>query len=546
MEKKWKVLAKYSGGEVIDLLLKNRGIKTDAQKKEFFSPTHPLKISTEQVGLSKIELEKAIERIKKAISQKEKIIVYGDYDADGITASAILWEALYQEGADVMPYIPDRFEEGYGISESQIVSLKSKYEDLELIITVDTGIVAFGAALKAKELGVDLIITDHHEPDQKKPDSFALAHSTKVSGSAVAWFLAREIISKNHAQDLLGFAALGTIADQLPLKQVNRAIVKHGLDSLKQTKRPGILELCRLASVEPTQIDTYVVNFILAPRLNAMGRLGHAIDSLRLLCTKNQAQAESQAQLLEKTNLKRREIVEQALSHAYQTAKSKDQQSIIVVGHEQYHEGVIGLIASKLSETYNLPAIVFSKGKNISKASGRSISGFNLIKFIREFDEYLISGGGHEMAAGFSIKTNNLEAFEYDIQKLAAARITPQMKQKKLNIDLEIGFSDLSFEIAELLEKFEPTGLGNFKPIFVTCNVNLISFKKVGREGKHLKLEFEQEGREYKAIAFGFGAAAESLSQGQKYDVAYNFEINRWKGYEDLQLKIRDLRPASV
>ena len=546
MEKNWEVLQKKADEGVIDLLLKHRGVKTLKQRREFFNPTHPLKISTSQVGISEKEIKKAVKGIKKAISKKQKIIVYGDYDADGITASAILWEALYEFEADVVPYIPDRFEEGYGIGSIQITNLKSQYKNLGLIITVDTGIVAFEAADKARELGVDLIITDHHEPEDRNPEALAVIHSTQISGSAVSWFLAREFVSNSKAEDLLSLAALGTVADQLPLRKENRSIVKYGLESLRKTQRPGILALCAVAAVDPTEIDVYGINFVLAPRLNAMGRLEHAIDSLRLLCTKNQSQAYSQAELLEKTNLKRREIVEQALTHAYAIAKEQKLHSIIVVGHEQYHEGVIGLIASKLSETYSLPAIVFSKGEKISKASGRSISGFNLIQNVRKLDKYLISGGGHEMAAGFSVETKDVEQFSFEMQKLAASQITSTMKQKKITIDLELAFSDLSFEIAQDLERFEPTGIGNFKPIFVTRNVTLISFKKVGDEGKHLKLEFKHDGREYGAIAFGLGPSSDNLIENQKLDIAYNFEINRWKGYENLQLKIRDLRPSSV
>jgi len=546
MDKKWEILKKQKSGNIVTELLSLRGVISEEQQKEFFEPMHPLNIKLSDVGLNEIEIKKAKKRIQAAIKNNETIIVFGDYDADGITAAAILWETLYQVSAKVTPYIPDRFEEGYGISTETLSYLKTKHKKLGLIITVDTGIVAFEAAEKAKKLGIDLIITDHHEPDQKKPKVHALVHSTQISGSAVSWFLAREFADKNQAEDLLGLAALGTVADQLALKGVNRAIVKHGLESLKKTQRPGLLALCQNASVDPCDIDTYIINFILAPRINAMGRLEHAIDSLRLLCTKNQAQAKAQAELLEKTNLKRREIVDEALGHARQAAVSQKKNNIIVVSHEQYHEGVIGLIASKLSETYSLPAIVFSKGENISKASARSIPGFNLIQSIRKLDKFLLTGGGHEMAAGFSIDTANLEIFKSEIQKIANAQISQEMKLKKLVIDLELGFSDLDWNLAEMLDKFEPTGFGNFKPVFVTRSVKVSSFKQVGSEGKHLSLTFKKDDREYRGIAFGFGAAAEILKEGDVLDIAYNFEKNVWNGHENLQLKIRDLRPISL
>lgn len=531
--------------EVIALLLAARGIEKTAEIKQFFNPPDPHSITLKEIGLKKTEIKKLADRLKLAHKNDEQIVIFGDYDADGVSATAILWEALHTLGFKVMPYLPDRFEEGYGLRAESIEKLKQKYPELSLLITVDNGIVAFEASKKAKELGIDLVISDHHTPEEKTPEAMSVIHTTKTSGSGVAWFIVRELESVFKGgldtQELLSLSALGTVADQLPLLGVNRSLVNHGLKALRSTTRPGVVSLCAASQINQPEIGTYEINYVLAPRINAMGRLEHALDSLRLLCTKSRTQAEKLAHTLGKTNRKRQQIVEEVIAHASVAAKKKSWDNIIVLSDVSYHEGVIGLAASKLVEKYHLPAIVMNESDTICKASARSISGFNIIEAVRKLDHFLLSGGGHEMAAGFSIKTSNLSDFIKEIDQIASSLLTDELRVRKLTIDLELDFGSLSWDLAEKLTAFEPCGVGNFTPVFKTTNVEVKSNKVLGQDGKHLRLNLSSDGREYEAIAFGFGKYAKDFGEGKLIDIAYNLDINRWNGRESLQLRIKDI-----
>lgn len=533
----WKILSEGKNKDIVSTLLANREIKTPKQKKEFFSPTPPEKLALKQLGISKLEVGKALKRIKKALKTKEKVIVYGDYDADGICGTAILWEALYSLGLNVLPYIPERFSEGYGLNIESIQKLKKENKNLGLIITVDHGIVANKKVDLARKLGIDVIITDHHEIGKIRPSAFATIHTTKISGSAVAWVLARELVNP----DSLELAAIGTIADQLPLTGPNRSFAKYGLAQLAKTKRPGLLALFAEARIDPNTIGSYEINFIIAPRLNAMGRLVHAIDSLRLLCTKNKTRASQLANLIGKTNSQRQKIVEEVLVHTLKQAQANPPQSVIVMAHESYHEGVIGLAAAKLVERFYRPAIVFSKKEKVSKASARSISGFNIIEAIRKLEHLYIEGGGHPMAAGFSIETSKIEIFSKEINKLAKPLLTEEILSKKLKIDLEIDFNRINYDLYNKLAEFEPTGLGNFTPLFCTRKVKVLEARTVGKENNHLKLKLEKDNAVFDAIGFGL-AVTYPLSPNTYIDIVYSIEDNLWNGAKSLQLKIKDIR----
>jgi len=550
---KWEILSKSQVSNIeslISVLLKNRGIKNH---QEFFQPTPPEKLELSILGISKLELSKARQRIKKALKTKEKVIVYGDYDADGICGTAILWEALYCLGLNVLPYIPERFSEGYGLNAESIEKLKTLNPKLKLIITVDNGIVAHNGVGVANKLGIDVIITDHHEPGKVKPKAYSIVHSSKISGSAVAWVLARELIhnSKFKIHNSLELAAIGTIADQLPLIGVNRSFAKYGLLELARTKRPGLSALFAEARIDPNTIGTYEINFIIAPRLNAMGRLVHGLDSLRLLCTKDRLRAGELAALIGRTNSQRQKIVEDVVLQAKERLGGKVKENVIILAHEDYHEGVIGLAAAKLVEEFYRPAIVLSKKGEISKASARSISGFNIIEAIRKLEHLYIEGGGHPMAAGFSIETAKIEIFSKEFNKLAKPYLTEEVLTKKLKIDLEIDFDRLNptspklrgagYDLYEELKKFEPTGIGNPTPVFLTRGVEVLEARPVGREGSHLKLRLRQNSVVFDAIGFGL-ANRYPLSSNNYIDVVYSLEDNSWNGTKNLQLKIKDLK----
>jgi len=584
---KWIIINKINNpkpknkvDEIKNVLLENRGMMTKKQKEEFFNPTHPEALELKNLGIRMAGLKKALTRIAKAVKDKEQIIIYGDYDADGICATAVLWEILYFLNKNTHPYIPDRFEEGYGLNVNSVLKLKTEYPELKLIITTDNGIVAHEAVEDAKKFGIDVIVTDHHQPLAEQitrkgfksfrgkntvkktvkysyPDACAIVHTTKLSGSCVAWILARELGKKFkntklelQIQNDLELAAIGAIADQVPLLGVNRSFAKFGLDSLKETKRPGLIALFNESGLAQTvggvrgrwNIGMYEVNYIIVPRINAMGRMEHAIDSLRLLCTRSNIKARELASVLGQANLKRKKLVEKVVFHAREIVEKQIWKGAIIVDNETYHEGVIGLAASKIVEEFGRPTIVFSKGKKISKASARSVSGFNINESIRRLSDITLGGGGHSMAAGFSIETDKIELFKEKFDQIVTPLLTDELLERKLKIDVELDLTDLSLEFFEIIEKFEPCGVGNPAPIFLTKNVNVYGLRTVGAGGKHLKLVIEKDGKTFEAIAFGKGDYMPVLNGKGKINIAYNLYKNTWNGKSDIQLRIRDIK----
>jgi len=533
-------------GDVTTNLLKNRGLTTKQLKDEFFHPRAPKDISTSDVGLKTKDIEKGIRRIIESREKHQKVIVYGDYDADGICATAIMWECLYENGIDAIPYIPDRFSDGYGLNEKSIQRIKEKHKDLSLIITVDNGIVANSAVEAAQEMGIDTIITDHHEPGEKYPKAFCVVHSQEIGGAGVAWFFAREVrkaLQSTHVANHEGLelAAIGTIADQIPLLSANRSLVTFGLEELKNTKRVGLKSLLTRSGVDSESIDTNTVGFVIAPRLNAMGRLEHAIESLRLLCTKSVNKANELANHLEKTNKKRQEVVEEVIAHARESALNGTD-SVIVLAHESYHQGVVGLAASKLVDEYHRPAIVFSILGKESKASARSIEGFNIIEAIREHKSMLLAAGGHPMAAGVKIKTNKIEAFRKKLNLSSQALLTPQMLTPRLTIEFELPFKVLHWDLLESLHDFAPFGSGNKTPLFLTKSVSAWDIRAIGTEGRHLKFKVTKDSKTLDAIGFGMGNLSQSMTEECTADIVYYFEENEYRGVKSMQLRIRDMK----
>ncbi len=546
--RKWEIIthAKPPGeagssintSEIIDILLSNRGLKTKKDQEQFLNPPHPKDLTLKECGLSTAEMKKAIQRIEKAQENKEKVIVYGDYDADGVTAAAILWEALYKKGLNVAPYLPERFSEGYGIKSATVEKLKKEFPDLSLIITVDNGIVAHKEVKAACDLGIDVIVTDHHQPEASLPDCCAVVHSTKLSGSGVSWILSREL----KANDGLELAAIGTLADQLPLIGPNRSIAKYGLEELRKTKRPGLMELFRQSGIDQQKIGNYEVGFIIAPRINAMGRLKHAIESLRLICTRDPIRALKIAAELGSTNLERQKILDEVVLHARESHEHITNNNVIVIAHESYHEGIIGLAAARLTEEFYKPSIVISLKEEVAKASARSIFGFNIIEAIRATDNLILEGGGHPMAAGFSILPENITKFREKINEVAKELLTPELLTRRLKIDCVIPFDIISWDLLSALSQFEPTGPGNPSPIFVTFKAEILAAKALGKDKKHLKLTLSQDKKIIECIAFGWGQEIDSLQKNKKIDIAYTIEENTWNGNRSLQLMARDIK----
>lgn len=514
------------------VLSENRNLDTPAKLKQFLNPEFDQILKTPVT-----DIEKGLTRVIKGIKDKEKMVVYSDYDADGICATAIMWETLYDLGANVMPYVPHRMKEGYGLAKEAITNLSK--EGVKLIITVDHGVTAVEQVEHAKKLGVDVVITDHHVLPPIAPKPIALVHSTSFCGAGVSWRFCWELVQKvdksysDKLMDKLELAALATIADLVPLVAGSRAIVKLGLEKIAKTKRPGIKALIKSAHVNGA-VGTYEIGHILAPRINAMGRIEHGLDSLRLLCARNQNQADELASLLTKTNSKRQDLTTSAIDHA--RGLVIEEHLVGVIAHESWHEGVIGLVAARLVEAHHKPMIVISIGENgKSKGSARSIVGFNIVEAIRAQQEFLIDAGGHPMAAGFSIETKNIQAFTLAINKHAIGLMTEEILTPVLNIECPLEVEDISMESLSEISKFEPYGVANPEPLFITKRMIVEDLRSVGPQNNHLKLQLNG----LNAIAFNKGELRAQLRPSDQIDVVYTICEDRYSG--GLQLKIKDL-----
>ncbi|MFZ5844916.1 MAG: single-stranded-DNA-specific exonuclease RecJ [Patescibacteria group bacterium] len=558
--KKWQIIEKLKVKseklkveDIVSLLLKNRGFKTKSETEEFLNPPNPYTLGPQEVEINKGDLRKAISRLKQAIKAKESIVVYADYDADGISAGAIMWETLHELGANVMPYVPHRVEEGYGLSVKGIDAVREQY-DPSLIITVDHGITAKEKVAYAQKLGIEVIVTDHHVRPKILPDCITL-HTTKLSGAGVAWFLAKEILKTCHVSrvtyhdELLALAAIGTIADMVPLKGPNRSITKYGLLVLNKTKRVGLVALIADAGLFKGDLGTYDVSHILAPRLNAMGRIEHALDALRLLCTRQAEKAALLARRLGLTNRQRQQLTEETTVHALEGLSLRTQgetlkKKLIFISHESYNQGVIGLVAGKLVEEFYRPSIVVSRGEIYSKASARSINGFNIVEAIRSCSDILVDVGGHPMAAGFTVETKNLAVLQERLEALAEQELNEEKLARVLKIDVEIPLAAATEELWRRLREFEPFGFGNPEPVFATRGVMVQEARLVGAEGKHLKLRVKCHVSRVTVdtIAFNMGNLYGKLKPDISVDLAYTIDMDTWNGNRRLQLKVKDIK----
>ncbi len=547
--------------ELKEILLANRNI---SESDDFFSPPDPFTITAEEIGCNKKQLQSALDRFFVALEKKQDIVIFGDYDADGICASAVLWHVLTTLKATVRPFIPQREVHGYGLSIPALEEIITEKKP-DLIITVDNGIVAHEAVDFARENNVDIIITDHHQPEEKAkkehlPKANAVVHTTALCGTTVAWMFAREIIAAHKKtgpagvqknaerilKDTLDLCGIATVADQVPLLGYNRGFATAGIAALQKSARPGIRALCAQANIDQAAITSDSIGFGIAPRINAMGRLAHGLDALRLLCTGNFTKATEYAQVLGNKNDQRKDMTAEMFAHAMQQAKLQAEEHVLIVGSAEYHEGIIGLIAGRLSERFSKPAIVVSFGKTVAKASARSVIGVNIVEFIREVQADLLAVGGHPMAAGFGLAMDNFEKVQKKLFELGRETIGSELLTPGLEIDCEIPWQLVTEKLVTLQEAFAPFGSANPRPVFIlTCEVQ--STKRIGAEGKHLKLflgESDETGmtNSLEALAWNRGEWAESLEEGQKVRVAVKVELNTWQGRSKVQLVIRDMQ----
>lgn len=522
----WKILPRESE-DLFEHLLISRGIKTDQQRQQFFNP----KLEDYEKTLQIPGLVDAKARIEKAIALQELIIAYGDYDVDGICGAGILYLGLTAMGAKVLPYIPHREKEGYGLSKVGLDFARDS--GAALVITTDCGIVNFEEAKYAKSIGLELVITDHHQMDNgKKPKSLSVIHCTDICGAAVAWCLIRYMAGQKKAEELLDLAAIATISDMMPLTFVNRAFVKLGLQKLNKTLRVGLVALLNEAGVKLGTIGSYEIGHIIAPRLNAMGRLEHAIDSLRLLCTKDPIKARRLADLIAEANNQRKSLTLKAVEEAKLLIKTESK--IHVLHSEEWIPGIIGLVAGRISEETRVPSIAISVGPVHSKGSARSSGKINIVETLRKCQDILVAVGGHPGAAGFTIESTRIEEFKIRLSELVDGEVV--ISDPVLDIDAEIKSPELTLKLAEKLQDFEPFGVGNPKPVFATENMKITGLRTVG-DGKHLK--GKADGVDF--IAFSQGPLINVLQNNQLASFAYNLEIDTYGGYEKLQLKVKDL-----
>lgn len=528
-------------------LLVNRGIDSASSarfflfgKEEFHDP-YLLK-----------GMDIAVNRIRTAIERDEPILIYGDYDADGVSSTSVLMLTLRDMGANVQFYIPNRFSEGYGPNEPAF--RHAAESGIKLIITVDTGIAAVHEANVAKELGVDLIITDHHEPGPVIPDALAVIHPKlpgsiypfrELAGVGVAFKLAHALYG-TLPEHLLEIAVIGTIADLVSLTGENRLIAKKGLGRLRGTKNIGLRAIFNRAGVEPMTINEETIGFSLAPRINAVGRLADADLAVDLILTEDPAEAEQLAEEMEALNKSRQSIVNTMTEEAILEVEENypiDRNKVLVIGKEGWNAGVIGIVASKLVERYYRPAIVlsFDKEKGAAKGSARSIPGFDLFQNLSTLREILPHFGGHPMAAGMTLNINDVDELRDKLNKLADELLTDEDFIPVTYLDEEVRLEEISLATLDEIGLLSPFGVDNPKPKVVINHVEISSIRKIGSEQNHLKITVQDQDANLDGVGFGLGAAVDEISPASKISLIGELSINEWNNIRKPQLFVQDI-----
>jgi single-stranded-DNA-specific exonuclease len=541
---------KITSQEVIDLLLKNRGIK---DKNEFLNPPPPYELNLSDFGFKR-EIKKTLKILEDIKKENKMIVVYTDYDADGITGGSILWETLHFLGFNVMPYVPHRQHEGYGFSVKGIDNVKKEF-DPALIISVDHGITAVDQIAYAKSIGIPVIVTDHHLKGDVIPDAAeAIFHIPALSGSGVSYFFSKMIfehfgkdsrhltlLKEHFHSEYMALATIGTIADLVPLVGASKSLVKHGLEACSRTKRVGLCHILKEAGIEGKKITPYEIGFVIAPRINAIGRLEHAIDALRLLCTPKEEVALELAGKVGKKNTQRQDLVKKAVEEAKKQVEEMEViPNIIMLVSEEWHEGIIGLIASKMTEAYYRPSIVMTKGDGFYKGSARSIPSFHITNFLKDLKEYLVSVGGHAQAGGFSIEASQMKKFIKEVEKRGKAQIKPEDLVRTIEADLKVPLSKITYGLVRAVEHLQPFGIGNPQPTFFS-ELRVLDAKLFGKKNEHLKIVAQDPySRSYPLELIAFSAADKfaELSRNAIIEAVYQVEIDRWGGNEKVRGKI--------
>jgi single-stranded-DNA-specific exonuclease len=540
-------------------LLFNRGLTNENQITDFLNPKYE---NLHSPFLFK-DMEKAVDRIWKAIHQKEKICIYGDYDADAVTANAVLQQAFRYLGVEADSYVPDRFSEGYGVNLDAISKIKDS--GVKVIITVDCGTNSGDAADFCAQNGMDFIVTDHHEIIGDPPKAYALINPKNrkdtypyenITGVAVAFKLATALLKDPRAKAqvpnyvdgfekwLLDLVATGTVADCHSLIGENRILVKYGLKVLQKTRWQGLRALIKLAELDFNQKppDTYTLGFVIAPRLNAAGRLEHANVALHLLMAENPVEAMEKAARLEEVNQRRQQLTKTILSEAQEKVLAIQDRKVLALVGEGWPKGVMGLVAGRLAEEYYKPVIVLEQTELICTGSARTAGEFNLIEALKFSSEHLLKFGGHKQAAGLSLERSKFELFYQKILEHADSMIDEKSTERILELEAELAEEDFQFSIFNLITQLEPFGVDNTKPKFLVSNVKILSSRPVGATGQHTQYQLQKGNRQIAAIAFNSAFFEKNFKVGDTVDVAAELIEDNWNGNSNIKLKIADLK----
>lgn len=559
MNKKWEINRpdeqkvkeienKYKINNLLAKILVNRGITTEEEIQQFLNPTRKDFYNPYLMP----DMEKAVKRIVKAIDNNEKVLIYGDYDVDGITSVTVLKSFLEERGLKVDEYIPNRLHEGYGLNKPAVEKIaKEKYT---LMITVDCGISAVEEVNYANSLGLEVIITDHHEPGEKLPDAIAVVDSKRkdnqypfrnLAGVGVVFKLIQAISQKLELEEkeylkYLDIVCIGTISDIVPLVDENRVIVKLGLMLVERTKNLGLRTILQMSGYQ--KIDSTTISFGIAPRINACGRMGHQEEALKLFLSTNKEEVDFLAEKLNEYNRQRQEKEKQIFLEALQKIKDEaiNENSIMVIDGENWHHGVIGIVASKITEMYFKPSVLLCFDGDEGKGSGRSIPGFDLHEALSKCEQNLEKFGGHSMAIGLSVKKDKLESLRKQLDSIAKEKqidkIVPILK-----IDAQVELEDINMQIVESLKCLEPFGEENKVPLFVFKNLKIDSIRALS-EGKHIKLTLRQDNKNLiNAMGFNLGELTNVYRIGDRVDVVGSLEINKFNGEESIQILLKDM-----
>jgi single-stranded-DNA-specific exonuclease len=560
-----RILALSRGARISPLaaqLLINRGIENPARAVEYLE-TRMAHLHDPELIAGVVE---AAERIVRAVRDGRKIVIYGDYDVDGVCGTSILWMCLKLAGArDVEYYIPHRVEEGYGVNAEALRRLATE-RGAALVVTVDCGISAEHEAEQARKLGIEFIVTDHHTIGSNVPVADAVVHprlngsrypNPDLCGAGVAFKLAWQVCksfgdgkrASPHMRDYLlralGLVALATVADMVPLSAENRILVRHGLAGIASQPTVGLRALMEVSGcLGRKRLSTGTIGFALAPRINAAGRLERAMLAVEMLTTEQTERASALAQELNLCNARRQEIERSMVDEAHEMIKQQGGvhgRGAIVLGREGWHAGVIGIVAGRLAETYHRPAVVFALGGPVAQGSARSVTGFDLYEAIKHCSEGLIAYGGHAAAAGLKLAPERLAAFAEQFDQHCRKTLTHEQLERAITIDAEVLLPQLTLPVVEEIEKLEPYGIGNPRPVFLASDVVIDGQPRaVGEQQNHLQLRVRQNDAVFKAIAWNMAEKSASLTPGVRCSLVFHASVNEWQSRRDVQLEVKD------